>query len=71
MATYVQRTIDAELDALLNELPAISVEGCKGVGKTVTTRRRSSTVFELDDERQAALLSANSQAWLLGSPARF
>jgi predicted AAA+ superfamily ATPase len=62
MDSYVRRIIDDELDPLLSELPAISIEGCKGVGKTVTARRRSSTIFELDDERQLALLSANSRA---------
>lgn len=62
MVSYVRRILDAELDALLTDLPAISIEGCKGVGKTVTARRRSSAIFELDDERQAALLAANPGA---------
>jgi predicted AAA+ superfamily ATPase len=43
-------------------LPAISLEGCKGVGKTVTARRRSTTIYELDDEQQIQLLAAHQRA---------
>ena len=33
---------------LLKEFPAVAIEGVKGVGKTVSTKRIAATVFELD-----------------------
>jgi predicted AAA+ superfamily ATPase len=54
--------LDEELDELMAGLPAISLEGCKGVGKTVTARRRSATIYELDDEEQLNLLAAHQRA---------
>lgn len=59
MDGYIQRTVDAELDELTSSLPAISIEGPKGVGKTVTARRRARTVFALDDRSQAELFAAD------------
>lgn len=53
MANYVRRTVDDQLDLLVPALPAVSLDGPKGVGKTSTARERASTVFELD--RQATL----------------
>ena len=45
---YRPRIVDAELSALLADLPAVSIEGAKGVGKTETARRRAATCRELD-----------------------
>lgn len=59
MRTYLSRTVDLELDELLSELPAISLEGPKGVGKTETALRRSKTVYRLDDPAQRAILKAD------------
>jgi len=45
---YIARVIDVELDELLGVLPAISIEGPKWVGKTVTASRRAKSRFDLD-----------------------
>jgi len=42
---YVTRVVDAELDELLPDLPAVSLEGPKGVGKTLTAARRSISIW--------------------------
>ncbi|MEI7479378.1 MAG: hypothetical protein WCK25_03615, partial [Actinomycetes bacterium] len=46
---YVRRVLDDELDALLPHLPAISIEGPKGVGKTATAVHRGGLIRRLDD----------------------
>jgi predicted AAA+ superfamily ATPase len=61
--TYQPRILDAELDELRTELPAIAVEGAKGVGKTATASRRADRVVRLDDLAQLAPLQADPQ-WL-------
>jgi predicted AAA+ superfamily ATPase len=40
-------------------LPAVSIDGAKGVGKTATASRLARTTIELDDPDQAALLAIN------------
>lgn len=60
-ATYLPRVIDGELDELLQGAAAIAVEGPKGVGKTVTAKRRAAQVLELDDPMHAALLEADPE----------
>ena len=57
--SYSPRTLDAQLDELLQAAPAVAVEGPKGVGKTATARRRAASAWMLDDEDQRALLSAD------------
>jgi uncharacterized protein len=56
---YIPRTVDDELDDLVKGLPAITIEGPKGVGKTVTAQRRARTVFALDDPAQQELFAAD------------
>src|SRR5215475_3410881 len=56
---YRARVVDGELDVLLPGLPAISLEGPKGVGKTATATRRARMVFALDDGAQRELLRAD------------
>ncbi|MDA8118040.1 MAG: DUF4143 domain-containing protein [Actinomycetota bacterium] len=56
---YRRRVVDGELDLLLCDLAAISLEGPRGVGKTSTARRRGGDVFRLDDP--AALEIAKAQ----------
>jgi predicted AAA+ superfamily ATPase len=58
---YQLRAVDRELDELLGGLPAISLEGPKGVGKTATAQRRAATVFAMDDATQRELLTADPQ----------
>lgn len=45
---YMPRLVDSQLDILLPELPAIAIDGAKGVGKTATAARRVGQVFGLD-----------------------
>ncbi len=59
MRTYLNRVVDHELDELLPELPAISLEGPKAVGKTETALRRSRTVYRLDNPAQRAIIKAD------------
>ncbi len=56
---YQRRVIDAVLDDLFPGLPAIALEGAKGVGKTATANQRASTVFSLDDPLQFEAIQAN------------
>ncbi len=67
-APYVPRVIDAELDELLPELPAIALDGAKGVGKTVTATRRAKTVHALDRPGALDLAVADPQRLLNGEP---
>ena len=59
MIAYRSRVLDGELDALLPSLPAISLEGPKGVGKTATATQRAAQVLRLDELAQAQLLTAD------------
>nr|WP_246308597.1 DUF4143 domain-containing protein [Kineosphaera limosa] len=45
----MSRLIDRDLDELLPGLPAIALDGPKGVGKTETSARRAGSVVRLDD----------------------
>lgn len=56
---YTPRIADVELDALIGDLPALALEGARGVGKTATAARRADTVFELDDAGQREVLVAD------------
>jgi predicted AAA+ superfamily ATPase len=60
--------VDAELDELIAGLPAIALEGPKGVGKTATAQRRASTIFALDDEDELALLAADRRRLEVARP---
>lgn len=66
MTAYSRRVVDDELDQLLLALPAIALEGAKGVGKTATARERAATVALLDDQASLVLTQADP-ARLLGS----
>lgn len=65
---YLPRTIEAELDELLESLTAIAIEGAKGVGKTETASRRAQTVHRLDDPDQLALAEADPRRLLRSDP---
>lgn len=67
MPRYTRRVADDELDHLLAGLPAISIEGPKGVGKTATAARRSQTRFDLDDPRTLELARADPGRLLVGT----
>ena len=55
---YLRRVVDDELDELAPSLPAIAIEGAKGVGKTETALQRAATVYRLDDPAQRAIAQA-------------
>ena len=57
-SSYRPRIVDDELDILLPHLPAASLEGAKGVGKTATGLRRAATVYRLDDPEARELVAA-------------
>jgi predicted AAA+ superfamily ATPase len=56
---YRPRICDQELAYLVGNLPAVSVEGAKGVGKTASALRLAATTFRLDDPDQLAAIQAN------------
>jgi hypothetical protein len=59
MVEYLRRIVDDELDELFAALPAIGLEGPKGVGKTATAERRATTTFPLDNPAQRAVATAD------------
>lgn len=61
---YLPRIVDQELDALLDVLPAVLIEGPKGVGKTATARERAASVVYMDDIAQRAIAQADPRAVL-------
>src|SRR5690606_20923158 len=65
---YIRRIVDDELDELLPALPAVTLEGAKGVGKTETALQRARTVYRLDDPAQQAIAEADPERLLNGEP---
>lgn len=63
---YQPRIVDVELDELMAELPAIAIEGPRGVGKTATAARRAATSYYLDDPAHRAIAEADPQLLLSG-----
>jgi hypothetical protein len=57
--TYLDRTVDLELDELLPAAPAIALDGPKDVGKTDTARRRATAALYLDDPAQREVARAD------------
>lgn len=55
---YAVRIVDSELDELAAALPAIMLEGPKGVGKTATALERATSAVRLDDGDQRAIVAA-------------
>lgn len=68
MADYLRRVVDDELDELLPGLPAIAIEGAKGVGKTATAERRAATIHRLDDPGQLTIAEAEPARLAVGAP---
>ena len=66
-AAYLPRVIDGELNEFLRSLPAVSLEGPKGVGKTSTARRRGGTLFMLDDPAMLEIIQAQPNRLTLGT----
>lgn len=68
-ASYRRRILDEELDAVIDALPAIAIEGPKGVGKTRTALQRARTVHRLDDRALFAIAEADPERLLEGERA--
>ena len=66
IAHYRRRILDEELDAVIDALPAIAIEGPKGVGKTRTALQRGRTVHCLDDPAVFAIAEADPERLLQG-----
>ncbi|MEJ7787473.1 MAG: ATP-binding protein [Solirubrobacteraceae bacterium] len=63
---YERRTVDDELDELVDALPAIALEGPKGIGKTRTAMQRAKTVHRLDDPAELSVAQADPARLLEG-----
>lgn len=63
---YVKRIVDNELNELLPHLPAILLDGPKGVGKTETALQRSRTVRRLDRGAEQQIAAADPDGLLIG-----
>lgn len=59
--TYRPRVVDIELDLLLDDLSAISLDGPKGVGKTETALQRVTRILRLDRPADRELLAARPE----------
>ncbi len=56
---YIRRVVDDELDELFPHLPAILLDGPKGVGKTETALQRCRTSRRLDTDPDRAIVEAD------------
>lgn len=66
--TYLPRVIDADLQDLLSGLPAVALEGPRGVGKTESAMRWAKTVRLLDDPALRSVGAADPNILLKGDP---
>lgn len=65
---YLARVVDSEFDELVPSLPALALQGAKGVGKTVTARRRARTVHTLDAPGALEFFGADPPRLLRAAP---
>ncbi len=56
---YLPRTIDQPLEDALRVLPAVALDGAKGVGKTVCAERMANSVMRLDRPDDLSILRAD------------
>lgn len=61
VSDYRPRVVDAELDLLLADLTAVSLDGPKGVGKTETALQRVTRIFRFDRPADRELLAARPE----------
>lgn len=64
----MRRLVDDELDELLPHLSAISLEGCRAVGKTTTAAQRARTVMRLDDPHVREVVAADPGRVIAAEP---
>lgn len=67
MSAYCRRVVDDELDELLPHLPAVSLDGARGVGKTTTALQRAGAVFRLDDPGTLEIVTADPKRLARGA----
>jgi len=65
---YTRRVVDDELDELLTGVPALALEGPKGVGKTATALGRAGSQHRLDRPETLQVLRADPERLLVGAP---
>jgi predicted AAA+ superfamily ATPase len=53
---YIDRVIQQKLDRYIEGLPAFSLEGAKGVGKTTLAKQYAQTPYNMDSEVTASLI---------------
>jgi predicted AAA+ superfamily ATPase len=68
-SSYRRRILDEELEAVIDALSAIAIEGPKAVGKTRTALQRARTVHRLDDPAVFAVAEADPERLLEGERA--
>lgn len=68
MGMYRLRRVDALIERLFEELPAIFLVGPRASGKTTTAQRFAKTVLRLDDPALAAAVRADPDGALRGVP---
>jgi predicted AAA+ superfamily ATPase len=64
---YLRRILDDELDDLLPSLPAMLLDGPKGVGKTATAVQRAATLVDLTRREQREIARQDPAAVLDGA----
>lgn len=57
--THLPRVLDAALDSAIAGLPAVALDGAKGVGKSATAERLATSVLRLDRPDDLAILQAD------------
>ena len=68
ITSYRPRVVDWELDEVLRSVPALALEGAKGVGKTATATQRAVTTFALDDPAQLDIAKADPSRLVNAAP---
>jgi len=66
--TYRRRIVDDLLDLYMSQVPALALEGAKGVGKTETGLQRAASVFKLDEEGPLEVVRADIARVIDGDP---
>ena len=69
MPEYRARHVDALLDRLMADVPAVMIVGPRAAGKSTTAARFASTVVQLDRAGEAAAFRADPDAALAALPA--
>jgi predicted AAA+ superfamily ATPase len=62
--TYQRRIVDEELDVLFGQIPAIALDGPKGVGKTSTAEERAVGIVKLDSAAVRTAVDADPSSVL-------